>query len=238
MVRPGYRVNEVVPVLPIFDADPNKGLNAFDVFNPAWAIDWQRFVDLGKGVKPETDTDRVQLAYKIDTAMVNPLSKLPPSVAGDEAVTDPRKMNLAFRNLLRGQILLLPSGQDVAHRMGLKEKQILRADRIFIGTADSGDGVTVPPENRKGIKNLKAHFDQAFENDCPLWVYILAEARHRFYEKGSARLTGVGGRIVAETFVGLMKLDQTSLLHAPAAWKPISGDSFRLADLLNRALTV
>ena len=255
MVRPGYRVHEeadggdgVTFLLSIFDHDhPNEGLNAFNKFLPDRAIDWQRFIDLGIGPKPETSTDRVQMAYKIDTAMVNPLGNLPPSVAGDQGV-DVRRMNLAFRNLLRGQLLLLPSGQDVARAMEIPESDILTGDQIFIGTADSGDPTTTPPtpppdEMRDGVKNLKDDFGGAFNDACPLWVYILAEARHRFYTKGmnrqDARLTGVGGRIVAETFLALMSMDKGSVMHAPVTWKPISGTtSFTLADLLNKALTV
>src|SRR5438270_1035259 len=118
MVRPGYRVNEFTSPLLIFDAqNPTNGLNAFGDFPKSWGIDWQRFIDLGLRTGPESDTDRVQRAYKIDTSMVFPLGHLPKSIAGDEATANPRKFNLAFRNLLRGQLLLLPTGQDVARHM-------------------------------------------------------------------------------------------------------------------------
>src|SRR5262249_32607568 len=106
MVRPGYRVNEVTPVLPIFDQNnPLAGLNAFGEFNKNWTIDWQRFLDIGKSTPPVPPADRVQLAYKIDTSIVEPLTKLPVSVAGAGG-----PFSLAFRNLLRGVKLLLPTG--------------------------------------------------------------------------------------------------------------------------------
>jgi hypothetical protein len=235
----GSPSNSVEFLLPIFDqADPDKGLNAFNKFKPDHAIDWQRFIDLGRGPKPETDVDRVQLAYKIDTAMVGPLGKLPDSVAPDQGV-DPRRMNLAFRNLLRGQLLLLPSGQAVAKAMGLPPAEILSGDRIFIGAADSGDGggKPVPPEDGPDVKNLKRDFGGAFNDACPLWLYCLAESRHRFYTKGEAKLTGVGGRIVAETFTALMHMDRNSVMHAPPDWLAITkSKSFTLADLLNTSL--
>ena len=55
-----------------------------------------------------------QLAYKIDTSLVDPLKDLPRRVAGDPPP------GLAARNLLRGWRLRLPSGQDVARAMGLE----------------------------------------------------------------------------------------------------------------------
>src|SRR5262249_42683000 len=97
MVRPGDRLNEFTAPLPIFDHNnPTNGLNAFGNFPKSWAIDWQRFIELGLRKSPETDTDRVQRAYKIDTSIVGGLGALPFSVAGDEAKTDPHKLNLAF----------------------------------------------------------------------------------------------------------------------------------------------
>src|SRR5437764_3490729 len=87
MVCPGYRVNEVTPVVPIFDQDnPQRGLNAFGEFNKNWTIDWQRFVDLGRSQPAVPPADRVQIAYKIDTSIVEPLTKLPVSVAGTRPV--------------------------------------------------------------------------------------------------------------------------------------------------------
>jgi len=146
-------------------------------------------------------------------------------------------MNLAFRNLLRGQLLMLPSGQEVARAMGLPKDQILTGDRIFIGTADSGDGGPVPAENREGVKNLNSDLGGVFDDACPLWLYCLAESRHRFYTKGEAKLTGVGGQIVAETFLALMQMDLKSVMHAPASWLPLTGTkTFTLADLLSYAL--
>jgi len=101
MVRPAYRVNEFTTALAIFDHDnPTNGLNAFGDFPKSWAIDWQRFVDLGLRHGPETKTDRVQRAYKIDTSLVEPLFNLPFSIAGDEARAKARLLSLAFRNLL------------------------------------------------------------------------------------------------------------------------------------------
>ncbi|HEV3060242.1 MAG TPA: heme peroxidase family protein [Vicinamibacterales bacterium] len=236
MVRPGYRVNEFTAPLRIFDhLNPTNGLNAFGEFPKSWCIDWQRFVDLGIGPHPEIDSDRVQFAYKIDTSLVEPLSELPHSVAGDEAEANPRLFSLAFRNMVRGKKLLLPSGQDVAKAMGLTP---LTDAEILIGA-----GQNDAPNEQDGAKKI-TDVSAAFAGKCPLWAYVLAEARRTLFHPPSnqalhkAQLGSVGGRIVAEVFLGLLMKDPTSFVNAPAPWVPDlgSGRTFSLADLLTIAL--
>ena len=66
-----------------------------------------------------------QAAYKMDAALVHPLSLLPPgSINGLGPIV------LSDRNLLRGLQFGLPSGQDVARVMGLTP---LPDDQILIG---------------------------------------------------------------------------------------------------------
>ncbi len=235
MVRPAYRVNEVVPPLPIFDAAaPSLGLNAFGDFNKGWAIDWQRFIDLGLPQPGGDITDRVQLAYKLDTSLVDPLGKLPNSVAGEEADPaatppgDAHLRSLAFRNLERGVKLLLPTGQGVARAMGLKP---LSDAHILIGKALHP---TIPADSPTKITDISP----AFADNCPLWTYVLAESRHNWVNHGQARLGAVGGRIVAETFLGLLRRDPNSYLSKDPYWRPSLGigGAFTLADLLRAAL--
>jgi Animal haem peroxidase len=231
MVRPGYRVNEFTEPLKIFDhSNPSNGLNAFGEFPKSWTIDWNRFVDVGLRSEPETKTDRVQLAYHIDTSIVEPLSRLPVSVAGDEAVKNPRLFSLAYRNLLRGNILRLPTGQEVAATVGVPS---LSDDEILIGSAETGKGETA---NAPAIATLSP----VFKGKTPLWTYVLAEARRNFF-RGSkeARLGQVGGRIVAEVFLWLMLSDDTSYLRRNPTWRPTLGKNgkFTLPDLLLAALS-
>jgi hypothetical protein len=235
MVRPGYRVNEFTDPLLIFDAkNPTNGLNSFGDFPKSWAIDWQRFIDLGLRSGHETKTDRVQRAYKIDTSIVFPLGHLPKSVAGDEAVADPHKFNLAFRNLLRGQKLLLPSGQDIAKKMDVAP---IPDDKIIIFAANDKSAET---DGDKGAKAPRiTDISPSFKGKCPLWVYILAESRRNFYSSGRACLGEVGGRIVGEVFLALLKQDPDSIVNHPK-WKPMQGSValFGLADILKAALAV
>ena len=50
------------------------------------------------------------------------------------------------------------------------------------------------------------------------------------------RLGPVGGRIVAEVFLGLMFGDSNSLLRLDPKWKPRAGPNFALKDFVNYAL--
>jgi hypothetical protein len=233
MVRPGYRLNERTAPLRIFDPnDPLNGLNAFGDFPKGRTVDWQRFINLGKGPALETATDRVQLAYSIDTSLVEPLGELPQSVAGDEAQDQPDLKSLAFRNLTRGALLHLATGQEAVaalnHRRGHRQPiRPLRDQEILIGP------VSGPADEVKAI----AEVDPAFAGKCPLWTYVLAEARHHRINGGKAQLTGVGGRLVAEVFVGLLARDGTSFLHQPD-WKPyLAGrQTFSLVDFVKLAL--
>ncbi len=191
MVRPGYRLSETIAPLAIFDMNPLKALTGFREFPATWAIDWNLFMDLEP--RDASNTTRTQLAYKIDTSLVSPLGNLPPSIAIDPSV-------LAQRNLLRGWRMRLPNGQDVARAMSLDP---LPDSKIIIGkfTGDPADIIgtidTIAP---------------AFKQNCPLWTYVLAETVETEVKLATTtgdikvktrKLGPVGGRIVAETFLGI-----------------------------------
>jgi hypothetical protein len=59
--------------------------------------------------------------------------------------------------------------------------------------------------------------DPAWRNKAPLWFYVLKEAE---LVNGGKCLGPVGGRIVAETILGILALDPTSYLHAPGGYVP------------------
>ena len=66
----------------------------------------------------------------------------------------------------------------------------------------------------------------------PLWFYILKEAE---LLGAGDRLGPVGGRIVTEILIGLLRADPTSHLAQQASWQPTlpsAGPVFGLADLL------
>lgn len=119
---------------------------------------------------------------------------------------------LAQRNLLRHLTWSLPAGQAVAHAMGAP---VLRP-------SDLGE---------------LSQYGIGLESRTPLWYYILKEAE--VMAQGET-LGPVGGRIVAEVFLGLLRLDPSSYIHAP--WSPtlpqINGQvtgNFRMIDFLTFA---
>ena len=226
MVRPGYRLSETIAPLAIFETDPNKALTGFRKFPSNWAIDWNLFMDLEP--RDPADTTRTQLAYKIDTSLVNPLGHLPPEIAVDPSI-------LASRNLLRGWRMRLPSGQAVAEAMGLRP---LKDKEILIGKFTG---------NKKDIKGSIDEIDPAFQENCPLWTYVLAETVEvmttiettKGPKKVKTRKLGpVGGRIVAETIVGLLVHDSQSYVSQNPLWKPSQGKNghFGLRELIQTAL--
>lgn len=254
MIRPGYRLNDddatLLPIFPV-PAPPatpgplNEGLTGFQAMKPNRGIDWARFIDLPGDIRsygtnatpPDAATKRrLQFAYRIDTSVVSPLSVLPSTIASNPA-------SLAQRNLLRSFELGLPTGQDVAHAMGVPA---LADNQIVIGKAVDSPEAGDVLGTIDGITELAP-----FKGKCPLWTYILAEAAHN--QKAltipvtepnkiitTPQLGPVGGRIVAEVFLGMMFGDNDAFLSASPEWTPTiksaKPGAFTLADLVNYAL--
>lgn len=66
---------------------------------------------------------------------------------------------------------------------------------------------------------------------APLWFYILREAELG----GGDRLYGVGARIVAEVFIGLLEGDLASYVNREPNWTPTlpkAGETFTMLDFL------
>ncbi len=147
----------------------------------------------------------------IDTKLSTPLFELPMGTISTQRGEPIGPTSLATRNLLRHITWGIPSGQRVAREMGV--------DRL--ATNDLADINDVAPRLR---------------GRTPLWLYILREAE---IMADGLHLGPVGGRIVAEVFIGILQLDPTSFLSDPS-WRPTlptrSGDGdFSMVDLLTVA---
>lgn len=252
MVRPIYRLNTQLdlggPAVGedaslqgrhlIFAGVSARSLNGFKVFPREWAIDWKLFFGTTDRRVSHQGKGRVQPSYKIDASLVNPLGFLPEFAAGeippiDRITVDNLRAttrmgqvgNLALRNLRRGAMMGLPSGQDVARAMAYKP---LKPSQILIGKAafDGADLQAVP------IGDIAP----ALADNTPLWAYVLAEATAQWLAEvqgrglsgEAANLVGthlgpVGGRIVAETLIGLMLADSHSFLAQDPNWLPWAG---------------
>lgn len=183
-----------------------------------WIADFRRlfdFTEAGRAdlVPPEGAPN---LARLIDTTLVDPLAQLPAGSFGDPArpPADPLETNLAFRNLMRANMVRLASGQQVASQMGIKP---LTPEQILTG---SGNGA---------VLKLTGDARETMLQATPLWFYILREA-----ELNDGRLTGVGGRIVAETFHRAIEGSERSIVR-DCTWRPRFGpdrNTFRMVDLL------
>src|SRR5262249_27659106 len=89
-----------------------------------------------------------------------------------------------------------------------------------------------------GITNISPKF----KDNAPLWFYILAEAQQQFVNNATPiHLGPVGGRIVAETFIGILEADGHSYLRLDPNFKPNSAftspatGQFNMIDLLRAA---
>jgi hypothetical protein len=242
MVRPGYRLNDgvLLPILPVPSHGLGEGLTGFRAMNPIWGIDWGRFIDIDVRTydAPGDVAKRLQFAYRIDTSTVYPLSHLPASVLPKAKAGDPS--SLPKRNLERGWRLGLPSGQQVARAMGIEP---FKDDEILIGKFV--DQKSTDPTDEDTLRPI-ASISDVFKSNCPLWAYILAEARN-FQESvripvkesvtiNTPRLGRVGGRLVAEVFLGIMFGDPNSLLSVAPNWQPEQGRDYALKDFVSYAL--
>jgi hypothetical protein len=115
--------------------------------------------------------------------------------------------SLATRNLLRNLTMEVPSGQRVARAMQLPE---------------------LAPGDLQDLEPLH------LERRTPLWFYVLREAE---VTAGGEHLGPVGGRIVAEVIVGLIRGDRQSYLRQDPDFTPTygSGGDFAMVDLLQTA---
>lgn len=161
-----------------------------------WIIQWDRFTD-HKSPFPE------RFARKIDTEIAFPLSDMLNEGNGLSKDTMKKIMkNLAQRNLLRGYLFRMPTGQCLADAMGVKRLSEPELTQGKVATKTE----------------LKKH---GFIERTPLWYYILKESEVR--EKGES-LGEVGSRIVAETIIGLIKVDSGSFMNqGKTRWQPEDG---------------
>jgi hypothetical protein len=170
----------------------NSGI--VDIFGP----DGQRNLNGGRPIPADLVIEWKNILPVDPTFPARPPRKIdtklsiPLSTLPGSAVPPPDPtVNLAVRNTLRGKRVGLPSGQQVARAMR----------------------VNVLSNATLGLNN-----DPGWGGEAPLWFYILKEAELPPYN--GERLGPVGGRIMAETLVGLLQRDPNSYLYLNAAWKP------------------
>ena len=119
-------------------------------------------------------------------------------------------ISLAERNLLRHLTWSLPSGQAIAAAMG----------GPVLGDSHFADLASIEP---------------SFASSTPLWYYVLREAD---VLANGETLGPIGGRLVAEVFIGLLRADSTSMLNQATPFVPTLGaapGTFTMVDFLRAA---
>ena len=239
MVRPSYRAN-----LGVDNANSPAGGAAFFgmIFNPSDRrqpdpvdlrggararrrfIGWQTFFDFGPAFTdaPGNPNPAVRPNKRIDAIISTPLFRLPLQTIAGGVPGD--IISLPERNMLRGITWSLPSGQRIAKEIGA----------TVLDTSND-------PFLRE-VQRVSDFFDRSLDlgDSTPLWAYVLNEGL-ALGDRGN-HLGPVGGRIVAEVFIGLLQLDSSSYLNAPRRWTPTLPDrsgrvtgNFKMVDFLTFA---
>jgi hypothetical protein len=185
----------------------------FDTLPENWIIEWERFLPL-TGTPP-------QMARLVDPRLTDQMFFLKdtfgrPAGAGFPSGSLAAQLapKLAMRNLLRGYLFGLPTGQAVARHMKLKPLQ----GKALIDALPT-------PELQVAA--------EPFKDATPLWFYVLAEAGNPKGAKG-LHLGEVGSRIVAETLWNLVKHAEISVLDGK---KGAGLADFTLSDIIRLAGT-
>jgi Animal haem peroxidase len=216
MVRPSYRANFTSGTGDSANpaADPFFGL-VFDATEADFngPVSYDRDDLLGGYPAPrryvgwqtffDLGDGQVKNNKKIDTTISSVLFTLPLPAIAPHTQLAPAV--LPQRNLLRQLTWSLPSGQAIAAAMGVPT--LTATDLADIGS------VYAP-----------------FATSTPLWYYILAEAKATI---DGLHLGPVGGRIVAETLIGLLRADPTSYLSVDPDFRPFLGTDLQLGSTLD-----
>ena len=192
----GHQINPTDPTKSV--ANPFLGAPTLP-FN--WIIEFDRF-------SRKDDPDPTHFARKIDTRLVPPIMNMVKEGTGsgiqDDANRSLRELlrHLARRNLLRGYLLSVPTGQAAAAAMGvapLNADELRKDNSLAVNTALEQGG---------------------FIPSTPLWFYILKEAEVR---ANGDTLGELGSRLTAETIIGLLVNDKASFMNVNGGWDPSKG---------------
>ncbi len=224
MIRASYSWNTNFPNATLAELFAFSGtggaLSAGNRLPGIWIADWRRMYRLSGSGPLKAPNGTANRAMRIDTRLVDPLRELPEDALGGP--TPDLQRNLAFRNLVRGRMVRLATGQDMVAKL-------------------KSQGVNVTPLTKKEIIDGEGGADlgtltkaqrEAVAADTPLWFYVLREA-----ELNDGVLKGVGARIVAETFHRAMEGSKASIIRH-AEFTPhfaTDGETFGMPELLKFA---
>jgi hypothetical protein len=229
MVRAAYNWNKIFDngggtLDLLFTFSATGGNLGFDTrLASIWIADFRRLYDFGEANKPAltVPASKFNRAMRIDTRMVDPLQHLPPQTIGlpNNAGFNDVRRNLAFRNLTRAKMVKLATGQQMANFLKNKGVNLTKLTKAQIRDGNNG----------ADLSDMTAAQRESVLANTPLWFYILREA-----ELNGGKMSGVGARIVAETFHRAMEGSEHSIVR-DTTFSPSLGPSsskFRMVDLL------
>lgn len=196
MVSSFYTVNAENTDVELFDE--RFGTIGFTSYPEDLVVDWRYLLPVCDCVSP-------LMTKSIDPLLTDELQNLP--VVGSR---NPADRALAFRNLLRGNVMSLPSGQAVASELKTKGYPVNDALDLKLGEV-------------KGWSRLEAieRSGESLSAATPLFYYILRESQ--LVESGK-RLGPVGSAILLEVFGGMLVHCGTSFIkygkEHGSVWQP------------------
>ncbi|RYE09505.1 MAG: hypothetical protein EOP22_08545 [Hyphomicrobiales bacterium] len=193
------------------DLLPGQGHNTQSPTLPDnWVIEWQRF--FGSAASPASFNP----ARRIDANLTPALGLL----RDFEGVPNAGIMaHLAARNLLRGYLLGLPTGQAVAKQLGIAPLPV----EVLRAATPSGLGQSI---EAAGLLTR-----------TPLWFYILAEAGDSRPNGPDGQSLGeIGTRIIAETLWNMAKFATDSVIDKPPSDADLATGEYTLKGIIKLGL--
>lgn len=175
---------------------PNEGMNNVFNFirNPHLPVRSNWVIDFNAFFPTGHPVPVNNMARKIDSILATEMENLPGMPPGIMRI-------LAARNLRRGQALGLPSGQALASSLGVTP---LTSAQLTSGLPPSEVALL---NSNGGILLTRT----------PLWYYILREAA---VTQSGNKLGPLGAKIVADTFIRILKRDANSFLNHAGGFSP------------------
>lgn len=166
MVRSNYAANGSHLDVELFDEE--FGTLGFSQFPEDLVVDWRYLLEVDESIRP-------RMSKAIDPLLADEIQDLPVVDSNN-----PNNRALAFRNLLRGNAMGLPSGQAVAAKLRSLNYPIPQPHEIDLQLG-------VLPE--------------ALQNNTPLFYYMLRESE---INNGGQRFGPVGSAVLMEVFGGML----------------------------------
>ncbi len=205
MVRFNYKL-DADPERKIFD-NSDDDLHGHREYPANAIIKWHNFLDFANDAPQDGDPtfDVPQFSMLLDTGLSQGLAKLPNFSFQSASAPDVPAIEhiLAYRNLVKGTIFQLPSGQTVAKYYGLEPTDVTVLTATML--ADKND-----KSSDFAYGSVDANLTQKFGSNTPLWYYILKEAQDPDGPAGE-HLGELGARIVTECFIAFVAASPTSI---------------------------